>query len=251
MNYYNLLFDDLKLGNIVKIDNTYKMIDCSSIIEFSQITKKFNINNNSTLKHYDYYVNSNVLIILLKFLIEKSNYSNPSKITYIQNIIYNYYKNIKYSYSDFKYQCFNNIKSYDYINIPLQKVETFDNNSKIKKINNIEIKDVRMDNIVEHILIKFDNNYYIDMNIYYLCLMIKFNNQINDILYYLQQKININCLGTIIVEYYYRKNIKCTDKILKFISLCCLPFILVDGFFYINHITIDELSRLWNEITIL
>ena len=71
MNYYNLLFDDLKLGNIVKIDNTYKMIDCSSIIEFSQITKKFNTNN-IVVKSYDYYVYSNILNILLKYIIDKN-----------------------------------------------------------------------------------------------------------------------------------------------------------------------------------
>lgn len=104
---------------------------------------------------------------------------------------------------------------------------------------------ISMTRIIDQILFKMDKVYYSNMDKYYKYLINKFND-ISEILCYLQKKININSLGTIVVNYYYNKKLIPNDNILKFISLCCLPFYYSESnIFYVNDITIDELSVLW------
>lgn len=235
MNNNKLLFDDLKLGNIVNIHNTYKIIDFSSIIEFNKITTNL---NKSFIKHYDYYIYSHLLNILLTYFIEKKLKKIDTSI--IKNIYNN--KKLHNSYH-YKKLIFDNIKKYNNISIeiPLVKIE-INNNNIITK--NVKLK-INIHTIIDQILIKSDNSiYYTNIIIYYKFLNEKFKmekNPIIHILYYLQKKININCLGTIIVEYF--KNKKINEDILLFISLCCLPFYYDKTGFYVNDIDIEGLLK--------
>jgi hypothetical protein len=260
-NQSDLIFDDLKLDNIVKINDTYKLIDCSSIFSFEEIITDGEIRY-TILKNISYYIYSVLIhILLLYFLDKKKNknkYINEQKYNKFIKEKLNEYKTNNYKTNVFTYlkNIFGkeSIITFSFLKFSIQNIKLIESEVSIS-----------IENILKTLLFDYKENIrIIIIQYYYKYLYSSLKNKntwksknsknhnenydetIIHILYFLQKRINIYFLGMVIFDYLYQKqSIKDNSSIFLFelACLCCLQFYYDETSltFYINDITIEEL----------
>jgi hypothetical protein len=240
LNHNNLLFDDLKINNVLLVNNLYKLSDYSSLIKTEELNIKYF--NSSFLYTTSYFIYLPILNEVLKYYL--NNRINNELFTNIEDSD-KYYKN-------YINQIINNIKNiqlYKNINIVFTDKEKNENiNIEFNKILN-EMYDYRNNlNINKNIIINKNKNYYYGLIKY---LDNKYGEDNEKIIKDLSKRINLFSLGILLIDIY---NIKKDlifrhydfhKKIFIIISHLCLNFIIIDDILYIFEPDIDEIIDLY------
>ena len=261
MDSNNLIFDDLKIDNMLEIDNKFKISDFSSIIQLSKIIKKYEklyldsifyyiyspaLNS---LIYYYYNIKINGSLISLKDIINKIyKIKNDSieYLTYSKNLFYKI-KNI-IALSSFNVTL--NVEKVNLNNIS-KKIENLQNLKKSKKNKIIAITKSAYDYI--EILIDHRNiNDYFDKYINYLNL--KYDNDVNIILQELFKKINIYSTGICVFTFLdthlkeiNKTNIKLVKHLIEFGILCTITIFNEKNEIYLNLNSIDNIIKNYNK----
>ena len=242
LNHNNFLFDDLKINNVLLVNNLYKLSDYSSLIKTEELNIKYF--NSSFLCTTSYYIYLPILNEVLKYYL--NNRINNELFTDMDSD--EYYKN----YINQIINYIKNIELYKNINIVFTDKEKNENiNIEFNKILN-EMYDYRNNlNINKNIIINKNKNYYYGL-IEYLDNKYEKNNE--KIIKDLSKRINLFSLGILLIDIY---NIKKDlifryydyhKKIFIIISYLCLNFIIIDDILHIFDPDIDEVIDLYNRL---
>lgn len=244
LNHNNFLFDDLKINNVLLVNNLYKLSDYSSLIKTEELNIKYF--NSSFLYTTSYYIYLPILNEVLKYYL--NNRINNELFTNIDIDNDLYYKN-------YINQIINNIKNiqlYKNINIVFTDKDKNENiNIEFNKILN-EMYDYRNNlNINKNIIINKNKNYYYGLIEY---LDNKYEKDNEKIIKDLSKRINLFSLGILLIDIY---NIKKDlifryydyhKKIFIIISHLCLNFIIINDILHIFEPDIDEVIDLYNSL---
>lgn len=261
MDTNNLIFDDLKIDNMIEIDDKFKISDFSSIIQLSKIIKKY---EKSYLDSIFYYIYSPVLNSLIYYYYNIKINGSLISLKDIINKIYKI-KNNSIEYLTYSKNLFYKIKeiiSLSSFNITLhvekvnlndisKNLENFQNLKKFKKNKIIEITKSAYD-YIEILTDQINIDKYLDKYINYLNL--KYDNDINLILYELFKKINIYSTGICIFNFLQKKlneinknNIKLVKYLIEIGILCTITIFNDKNEIYLNLNSIDNIIKNYNK----
>ena len=259
LNKKNIIFDDLKIDNILEVNGVYKLSDFSSIKKIDHIdTENFNKllffssyyfiylpYLNKLLKYYIYkkinpIIHFNKIFKELKNDVNSENSNsyikfNKKMITNIVKFIQKYEKcliNINLSYK-FKKNIKENNKENNKLNIL-----TIDIKTVLEKLNNTKF-DEKKNKIFCNFMI---NEYYK-------------NKDDHRIIKDLMTRMNIYSLGIVILHKIYIdinnktiKNMNVCIRLLKISILCCLNYIDINNYIYIFEPNIKDILKYYNLI---
>jgi hypothetical protein len=263
LNEKKILFDDLKLSNIIEVDSIYKIIDFSSLILFNDMN--YDIFSNSILEYSFYMVYASYLNKLLKYYLMKRERLNISITDLINdlnvdikdseskqsiNFIINFSKLINKKYElnniSFEYDLLYN-KSYN-----LSSDNNYSNNNyvniNIKNIDDILLFYMKKDNFNNIYKIYFEKfiNYYEEL----------YNDNINLIIEDIMKRINLYSLGITIfsiinskikdINIINKKNNIIISTLLKIVIILTSNIFINDSTLYISEPNIDDVIKVYN-----
>jgi len=257
MDINNLIFDDLKIDNMLEIDNKFKISDFSSIVQLSKMIKKY---EKSYLDSIFYYIYSPTLNSLIYYYY---NIKINGSLISLKDIINKIYKikndSIEYlTYSKDLFYKIKNIIALSSFNVTLhvEKVNLNNNSENLDKLHNL--KRSKKNKIIEitksaydyiEILINHRNiSDYFDKYINYLNL--KYDDDVNVILKELLKKINIYSTGICIFTFLEvhmkeinKTNIRLVQHLIECGILCCITIFNEKNEIYLNLNTIDNIIK--------
>jgi hypothetical protein len=272
LNTNNIIYDDLKIDNILDVDDIYKLSDFSSLKKIDELDKR---NFHKLLFYSSYYfIYSPCLNKLLKYYIYKK--TNPHIV--FDNIFQELKDDLTYPnsniYINYFYNMIDNIikfiKKYEehkkfLLNITLK----YKLKKKIKKNNDLSINNFNDNNTnksktlilnIKNILIELHNSKFNENNNKVFCEMIieKYNkNNNNIIIKNLSDKMNIYSLGIIIltkvnfdISDKNKININIFIKLLQLSILCCLNYIVINNYIYLFEPNIENILECYNKLSI-
>ena len=275
MNDHNLVYDDLKTGNILEVDSKFKISDFSTLTHFSDINyEKYKILNLSVIF---YYIFSSLLNNVLYYYLNIKNGKKKNIEEIITKINTNFVENESVVYSRYIYSMSKRIKEFIYdtkldnsnylINIHYKKKcinrtnESLNSNHTNKKNINISI-----DYMFYDILLFYkDNNtkdalykLYLEEMINYLDK--KFGDNINAKINNLLKRINIYSLGITLLEILHsfsevqKINIRNTEffnkykSVLEIIAMTTVNIFKFKNSVYITEPNIDHVIKRYEEL---
>lgn len=229
LNYFyenKFIFDDLKISNLIFVDNKIKLSDFSSLRKIEDLN--INLYNESFLNSDSYYIYNNILNKTLKYFLCNS-YNN---FDIIKNKDY-------YEYKDYLIKIINSFSEFVVI---------------LNKIIDIEIDNVNINisNLLFQIKLFYsvDNKELNDKFIEYL------NNKYDkeNIILNLSNRINLFSLGISLIDFFYDKRIflftymdlNYQIKIIKIIVYAVLNFYIKDDDIYFFEPSINKIIEIYN-----
>ena len=266
LNENNIIFDDLKIDNILDIEDTYKLSDFSSLIKVNDINKK---NFNQLLFYSSYYfiylpyLNKLLKYAIYKKTIKNTNFNKILKelendvnntncnqyIKYFNKMIINITHFIK-NYEEHKKN-----KLYVKIKYKFKKNINVKNNTKNNLQNNLQNNKSQYIKLnVNNILNELYNSKFNSTNNEIFCKIILdyYNN--DQIILNLINRMNIYSLGIIVlsklnfdISHKNRININIFLKLLQLVLLCCLNYIIIDNNIYIFEPNIENILKYYHK----
>ena len=249
LNQNNFLFDDLKLNNVLLVNNLYKLSDYSSLIK----TEELNIEyfNSCYLYTTSYFIYLPILNEVLKYYLN-GRINNDFYTGIDLEIDSNINNNIDFdkNYKNYKNQIIANIFNIRNINITFtDKEKNININIEFNKILNEIYYYKNKLNINKNKIINKNKKYYNGLIEY---LDNKYNKDTEKIIKDLSKRINLFSLGILLIDIYnMRKDLifnhyNYHKKIFIMISRLCLNFIIINNILYIFEPDIDEVINLYN-----
>ena len=223
-NDNNFLYDDLKLGNIIEIENKYKLIDYSTLIKIEDLNKNTLLSLFVNISYY--YINSSVISKIIRYYVY--GFKNLGKN------IGNEYKTNKVYIDDLINQFKSIFKDYS-LEIDFFDLITKDN----IKINIVNIL-IEIENYTEE-----NNNDEIYCTEFIKYLDIKYENDTFKKLQDLSKRMNCYQLGILLLNLVVQKkriidNYLIFLKIVELLSYMILNFTVINEKIYIFEPNIDN-----------
>ena len=288
MNKNNLLFDDLKMDNVLEVDNIIKISDFNSIVKFNTLTKdKIYKMQLGVSVYFSYLPILNKLVEYFLDVIHENRQKNSilinnnkdniikkekNEVTHKLNKINTIINEIKYEEQEF-------VKYIRYKKIIFKKIEYF---LSLQKINYESIKiptichydictnkftynskniNINIYEILSNILFSVnftENEYYYKLYLDILSkyLLKKYDNIYTNCINNLLQRINIYCVGHLLIEFISAKidmglnnnneinRHKSLEKIFHIIALCCLNIFKINDKIYITEPNINYILNI-------
>ena len=251
----NLIFDDLKLENMLDSDDKFKISDFNSINKISKIMKKY---NDLYLKNIFYYIYPPIITSLIYYYY---NIKTNNSLISLKDVLKKIYKiksdDVEYlTYSRTLFSKIKEIISLSSFNITIN-TENINLNNDLKN-NSKNIKKIKVNitkSAYDYIQILIDQiniDQYLDKYINYLNL--KYDNDVNVILYELLKKINIYSTGICIFSFLEKKfneinknNIKLVKHLIEIGILCTITIFNEKNEIYLNLNSIDNIIKNYNK----
>ena len=233
LNDNSLLYDDLKLDNIIFVNDVYKISDFSSIIHIDDINyKKYNDSKLVSIFYFIYNPILNTMLLIFLSLEEKKNVNYLDLDKELNTEIKTYKSKIYVNYCQQKFRDVISISNELMVKI---RVGGYSLNDKFKKI-------IYTDLYVKDIFIFLDNKTLINNNFkyieaFYSYYKIKHRN-VSDIKKNIMKRINIYSLGMILFSLYL---IQPSLKTLELAIMCSLNAFIINDIVYITETNIDEI----------
>jgi hypothetical protein len=261
MNNQRLLFDDLKMDNVIEVDNIIKISDFNSIVKFDTLTKDKIYKMQLGVSVYFSYLP--ILNKLVEYFLDLKKENQETHklhklnkiISEIKNEEEQFVKYIRYKKMLFKkIEYFLSVQKINYESIIIPTICHYDICTN-KFTNILENININISEIFSNLLFSVnltENKYYYKLYLDILSkyLLKKYDNLYKNCIDNLLKRINIYCVGHLLIEFISAKidisiNLnnnqmnKYFEKMFNIIGLCCLNIFKINDKIYITEPNIN------------